>query len=139
MSKKHRKLKRRIKRSRQGYQNECMANDRHHLLWVGKKWNGYWASKLRLYPWLIVPIPKCTLHKQIHQEMSGIPVPSEPHCREAYNALVDLEKRGALSPKASVETRLEVLICLLDCIEIPTANALKHELAIVKKFYTREH
>lgn len=137
MSKKHRKLKKRIKRSHQRHQNNCMVKDRHHLMWVGKKWHGYWASKLRLYPWFIVPIPKCTLHFQIHQEMSGIPVPSEPHCREAYEVVIDLEKRGALSPSASVETRIELLIGLFDYVEPATARALKQELTIVKQFYSK--
>lgn len=134
---KRRKMKRHIRSSKGTSSTECKARDRHHLMWTAKSWDKYWASRLRLYPWFIVPIPKCTLHFQIHQEVSCIPVPSEPHCREAYETVRGLERRGALSPNASVETRLELLVSLFDCVEPATARALKQELAIVKQFYSK--
>lgn len=134
--KKHRKLKKRIKRNNR-QQPVRNVKDRHHIMWIGAQWSGYWAKQLRLYPWFIVLIPRDTLHRLIHHEMSGIPVPRESSCREAYVTVMDLEKRGALSPEASVETRIELLIALFDCVEPATATALKKELDIVKKFYAK--
>lgn len=45
-----------------------------------------------------------------------------------------LEKYGAIGPDDPIEKRLTVLIALFECIEQPTADALKEQLRLVHEF-----
>lgn len=137
MSKKQRRLKRRIRHNERKAFKAHFKFDVHHICWQRRKWGHGYAKKLREHWWLKVTIPTETLHHRIHEEIVSIPVPRESICRETYEAIVELEKRGSLKHEQSFETRLQLLICLLDCVEPLTADALKKQLSIVEEFYAR--
>lgn len=137
MSKKLRRLKKRIKRDREKRYKIRFKCDMHHILWQRRQWKGVYSRRVREFWWLKVLIPTDTLHHAIHDEINFIPVPNEKVCKEIFDCLVDMEKRGSLSQEQSFETRLQFLICLTDCREPQTANALKKQLQIVREFYAR--
>ena len=121
------------KKKRRNYNH---SSDTHHLLWQKRQW-GYGDLKaFRLYPYNRLKISVC-LHREIHAKISLIPIPSQ---RSAKNALVHLkmlEKYGGINENDSIEKRLNVLIALFDYVEQPTADALKKQLIIVRKFNER--
>lgn len=123
------------KRSKQKRkQRDRGVENTHHLCWPRKNWNGGYAHAIRQHWYFCVEIPAQTLHRVIHEEMSGIPVPDGAVARGAYEQVVLLEKQGALHPEASVETRLSLLIALFDCAAQPTADGFKEQLRIVRRF-----
>ena len=79
-------------------------------------------------------LPLNGLHEHIHNEMDGIPAPSEENAKEMYEHLEVLGKYGGISEKDSIEKRLKLLIALFTYIEQPTADALLKELEIVKSY-----
>lgn len=82
-------------------------------------------------------IPKTTLHRFIHENMTHIPVPSELAAKGALEQLRYLEKYGAISDDDPIEKRLGLLAALFDCVAQPTADGFREQLAIVRKFYEK--
>lgn len=107
--------------------------DRHHLFYQKRHYYGI-LSDLRSYEYCVVSIPKNTLHHKIHEYLGDIPAPKAASAREALNELRTLYQYGGISDTDSIEKRLRVLIALFDCIEQPTADALKEQLSIVQRF-----
>lgn len=122
------------KRNKQKKARDRGAVNTHHLCWPRKAWNSGYAHALRQHWYFCVEIPANTLHRQIHEEIHGIPVPDGRAAKVAYEQVELLEKRGALHPEASIETRLSLLIAIFDCFEQPTADGFKHQLRIVRRF-----
>ena len=112
MSKKKRRLKKRIKQSRKKSPPSDVRKDVHHLLWTRKSWKG----------------------GAVGQYIGSIPVPRYYSAKCALEQLGYLEKYGGISNEDPIEKRLKVLIALFECIEDCTADALKIQLAIVERF-----
>lgn len=107
----------------------------HHILWERRLWNSGSLRALREYYYCIVPLPKETIHKLIHEKIRNVPVPKQSYARYVLDELKKLDDVGAISDKDRIEKRLSVLICFFDCIEQETANALWEQLKIVREFY----
>lgn len=82
-------------------------------------------------------IPRSTLHRQIHERIKNVPVPKTINAINALAQLRKLEEQGAISEQDSLLKRLKVLIALFDCIEQPTADALKAQLEVAREFYKK--
>lgn len=131
--KKRHKKKRSISRVKHRTRN---ANDRHHILWQRNKWSQGYVYKLRDHPYCKILIPRETLHRHIHLEMIGIPVPSQDSAELALDRIGCLAERGLISYDDSFEKRLKVLIALFEGYENETAEALRKQLEIVQDYYT---
>lgn len=122
------------RRKRKRKQKNKGVENTHHLCWPRRRWDSGYAHAIRQHWFFRIEIPAQTLHRTIHVEMSGIPVPDGAVAREAYEQVVLLEERGALSPEASIETRLSLLIALFDYAAQPTADGFKEQLEVVRRF-----
>ena len=109
------------------------AMDRHHIMFQRRHYTGI-QSEFRNYPYCVVSIPKNTLHRQIHEYLGDIPAPRPVNAREALWQLKVLYRYGGISDDDDIETRIKVLISLFECVEQPTADALKKQLAIVQNY-----
>lgn len=136
MSKKKNRGKRRKNRRRKVRVNG-MVYDRHHLCFIKGKWATGSIYTLRQFHYCIMPIPKDTLHRYIHRNMTSIPVPREIAAKGALDQLRYLEKFGAISDDDPIEKRLMLLAALFDCIEQPTADGFRQQLELVHKFYAK--
>ena len=137
MSKKKRRLRKRIKQSQKPYVPNPNRKDIHHLLWTRKSWKGGAVGELRMHWYCRIAIPRDTLHKEIHHYIGSIPVSRYHSAKSVLEQLGYLEKYGGISEKDPIEKRLKVLIALFECIEDDTANALKVQLEIVNRFYDK--
>ena len=130
--------KKKLRYKRRKYRNNrkpiSSAQDRHHIFFMRKSYSKGELSTLRLFWYCIVSIPRDTMHREIHCEINNIPVPSGLNARLALEQLYALEEYGAISWDDPIEKRLEVLISLFECCEQPTADALKRELKVVRRF-----
>lgn len=111
-----------------------MSLNRHHLLWTRKKWRRGYGGKLRCFWYLRPSIPAETLHRYIHENMVGIPRPNELLCQSALEQLKILDRRGVIHNSDPLELRLELLICLLDTGDSPTANALRQQKDLITSY-----
>lgn len=109
--------------------------DRHHLLWLRTEWNKGYCHALRSHWYLIVDIPRETLHAAIHHNVSMIPTPRGCSAKSAFEQLVYLESFGALHKNDPIEKRLKLLIAMFDCSDPETAEALKRQLDVVRNSY----
>ena len=82
-------------------------------------------------------IPRDSLHRQIHTIVKLIPPPKPLNAKEALWHLNMLLKNGGINENDKLEKRLSVLIALFDCVEQPTADALRKQLEVVHKFYNK--
>lgn len=127
------KLKKRYMKRKKS-KTHCVSNsakDRHHILYQRRHYTGV-LSDLRNYEYCVVSIPKNTLHRQIHEYLGDIPAPRPASAREALWQLRVLYRYGGISDTDDIEKRLLVLISLFECVEQPTADALKEQLSIVR-------
>lgn len=132
MSKKYRK--RCKKKKRKAKVQVKSLYDRHHLLWTRRSWEKGALRKLRLHPYCIVVLHRDTLHQYIHAKMTDIPVPKTSSVKAVLDHLALLEGYGAIGSNDPIEKRLNVLAALFDCMEQPTADALREQLRIVREF-----
>ena len=134
-----RTLKKRIKKSHQKRPFDPNIQDRHHLLWQAAHYNHGYAKRLRLHPWLIMLIPRDTLHHSIHNAIGDIPVPSDDLCKRAYFKLTELESQELLDYRATVEDRIDWLLDVWTLEEAPnTVLALLHQKKVVHDFYRNQ-
>lgn len=110
------------------------SKDEHHLLYTRKDWSSGSAKVLRRQSYCKVLLPR-DLHEKLHAEVSSVPVPSENSIKHALDQMDYLARFKAISEKDNAEKRLSVLIALFDCIEQPTADALKKQLKIIREYY----
>lgn len=135
---KKRKLRKRIQES----QNKCQFNqpveDRHHLLWQAAHYGHGYAKMLRIHPWLIMLIPRDTLHHEIHSKIGDIPVPNDELCKAAYLELVQAETEGLLDYGATAEYRIDWLLNHFTIDNAPlTYLALINQRDVIHSFYQR--
>lgn len=108
--------------------------DRHHIFWIRKEWSKGELNKLRLHPYCIVSLRRDTIHIFLHTHLAYIPTPRPLIVKEVLHHLKYLEDYGAISLDDPIEKRLRVLIALFDCVEQPTADALREQLRLVYEF-----
>lgn len=108
--------------------------DRHHLFWYKREYSKGWLKRLRDYWYCSLEIPRDTLHRRIHYEVSHVPVPRISSVKSAFEQLTMLEKHGAISRDDDIEKRLKVLLALFDCMEPETTKALEKQLKVVREF-----
>lgn len=108
--------------------------DRHHILWYKRDYSKGWAKRIRDHWYCTVEIPRNTLHKQIHYEVSHIPVPRVMSIKSALEQLELLERFGGISRDDDIEKRVMVLMALFDCCEPKTHEALKKQYEVICKF-----
>ena len=111
-----------------------MVLNHHHMLWPRKKWRKGYGGKLRCFWYLRPLIPADTLHRYLHENMVGIPRPNELLCESALEQLQILDRKGILHKDDPLPLRLELLICLLDTGDSPTAKALKQQLELITSY-----
>lgn len=109
------------------------SKDKHHIFFQKRCYKGA-VSSLRSYWYCVVSIPRDTLHRQIHEAVRNVPTPKPSSAREAVEELRTLYKYGGISEKDDIEKRLKVLAALFDCIEQPTADALRKQLSVVQEY-----
>lgn len=108
--------------------------DRHHIFWYKREYSKGWLKCLRGYWYCSLEIPRDTLHRRIHYEVSHVPVPRIGSIKSALEQLAMLEKHGAISRDDDIEKRLKVLLALFDYIEPETTKALEKQLKVVREF-----
>ena len=123
--------KRKRKRRRQLLRRRC---DTHHIFYMEKYWGHGVYGVLRKHHYCMVPIPRDTLHRYIHQNLGNIPVPDEFAVEEALKQLYLLEEAGVLHDTDPIEKRLRLLAALFDGMAQTTTIALLKQLDIVYKF-----
>lgn len=129
--------KRRRKKRKKKSAKKCPIRagyDRHHIFYQGRHYNCAELLQLRNHPYCVVPIPRDTLHREIHEFVGDIPKPSKINAKETLFQIEALEKAGSISLEDSLEKRLDLLAFFFDCVEQPTADALRKQLKIVCKF-----
>lgn len=108
------------------------ATNSHHLCWPKRCWAKNQATnKLRNHPYCIVDLPQNTVHRHIHENMRGIPVPMECTAENALIQLQVLEEYGGIKPTDPIERRLMVLAAIFDKSDQDTANAFRQQFGIV--------
>lgn len=127
------KKKKRYKKKRGKPCNSSVDN--HHLLWPRRTWGRQPQRKLRCHPYCSVVVPKNTLHRLIHSETDPVPVPNDVNIDSALYQLNLLERFGGISLDDPIEKRLMVLAAIFDCSEQPTADMLRKQMEVVRKFY----
>lgn len=110
------------------------SKDEHHLLYTRKDWSSGSAKVLRRQSYCKVRLPR-DLHEKLHAEVPSVPVPGGNSVKHALDQMDYLAHFGAISEKDNVEKRLLVLIALFDCVEQPTADALRKQLKIIREYY----
>lgn len=112
--------------------------NRHHILWVASTWDsaGQYAHLLRHHEYMIKPVPRDTLHMEIHMTIGHIPVPSEEACKLAYLEIERCLAEGTISMKDTIEQRIDFLLDLWSFDAEPrTVLALQWQREIVRQFY----
>lgn len=138
VSKKKKKLKKRIKKSQVKRPFNPSVKDRHHLLWQAAHYDRGYAKMLRLHPWLIMLIPRDTLHHEIHSKIGDIPTPDIELCKAAYLELVRLEQNEQLDYGTTIEERIDWLLDRFTIDNAPRTHlALLHQKEVVHSFYKR--
>lgn len=112
---------------------EYCGEDMHHIFFQKRYYKHGLLKMLRMYPYCRVKIPKSTLHCFIHAKIRSVPTPNPANIKDVLWHLDTLYKFGGINDNDPIEKRLRVLIALFDCIEQPTADALKKQLDIVIK------
>lgn len=105
MSKKKKKLNRKSRRPR----TTVSQYDKHHLCFIRRRWNVGSVRALREFHYCIMPLPRATLHRYIHENMANIPAPSEFAAKSALDQLRYLEKYDAIHDDDPIEKRLVLL------------------------------
>jgi len=105
--------------------------DCHHIFYYRKDYKTKTLRELRELPYCKVYLPKDTIHKAIHALVPCVPVPKEVNAREIIRHIGFLEEYKAIGSADSFEKRIETLASLFDCIEQPTADALRAQAIIV--------
>lgn len=132
MSKKKRRYHNKRKKKKTCH---CLVCDKHHILFIKKRWSKGILDALRTHHYCVISIPKCTLHHYIHENIHEIPAPSPIAAKYALEQLEYLDMMGALPDTDPICKRLNVLAALFDCSAQPTADALKLQAKIVHRYY----
>lgn len=140
MSRRPKRLRKRVKRNRRQRPTNYVRTNLHHLLWLRAKWDKNTYARAIRHNWYFkVLIPAETLHKAIHQEIpNGIPMPSVGELKEACMLLAEMDRNGDLREDDNVMIRSLVLTTLFDK-DTATYKALRKQYDIIVEFYTAEN
>ena len=116
-------------------QKPHVGEDLHHLLWTRRMYNKGWARILRSHPYCQSYIPRDTLHRKIHHEISSIPLPDGADAHNAFELLLWKESRGELDFSDSILQKLDFLIENL--ATEATVKALERQRQVVLNFCER--
>lgn len=111
--------------------------DCHHLLWSRHDWQNGYASELRSHPYFGIRIPQDSLHRQIHLEISNIPVPGGEACHKALEALnLAVEQKQVAISQDSPQERINFLLEIWDGVASTrrTVAALIEELMVFQAY-----
>lgn len=108
------------------------TRDIHHIFWSRKDWHDGCANLIRDHWYCKVSIPKNTLHKEIHNNVTHVPVPPIGELKRAFSHLAEMEQYGIIKKNDDIERRLVMLIPLF---EGTTKQALQHQFNVVSDFY----
>lgn len=133
MKKRKRNKRKQANRKRPNSRNNKVL-DAHHVCWYRKDWSHGACMGLRRHPYCIVYIPKNTLHRFIHTNMTSIPVPKEKSALYVIRQLDLLMESGDISQSDPIEKRLAILAALFEPVDSQTAKAFNRQLAIVHEF-----
>lgn len=114
------------------------STDKHHIFWYHRDYSKGYAKKLRDFWYCTIEIPRDSLHRQIHYEVSHIPVPAIYNIKEAIEQLKLLDATHVLHSDDNFQIRLKVLMALFDECEDGTYQALLKQYLIVCKFYNKD-
>ena len=128
------KKKKRLRKRKRKHNVTNNARDRHHLCYQSRKWQRGNLRLLRDYWYCKISIPRDTLHRKIHLELSDIPAPKDSSAKSALEQLEQLEAFSVISEFDSLERRLDLLAALFDCSDQATADAFREQLRIVREF-----
>lgn len=97
-------------------------NSLHHMLWTRRDWNTGLAHTLRTSHWFQIYLP-VQIHRELHEEVDPIPIPSEQDCEEVLRQLELLENTA---PKVKAKMRPSARCYWLAAVvkNEATANAL---------------
>lgn len=87
----------------------------------------------------MVYLERDTIHRYLHTHLAYIPTPRAMVAKDVLYHLDLLKKYGGIKDDDPLEKRLQVLIALFDCVEQPTADALREQLSLVHKFEKAPH
>ena len=128
------KRQRYVGRRKRVYHPPTTPLDKHHLCFIGRRWNNGWLASFRKYWYCIVKIPRDTIHRYIHENLATISPPSPENAKAALEQLWELNKYGAIHDTDSIERRLEVLIALFDCVEPKTTEGFRKQLELIREY-----
>jgi hypothetical protein len=133
------KKRRYLKLERRKARRECVTcgKDTHHIFYQKRHWRGEALNMLRDYWYCKAEIPKNTLHRRIHSIIQDVPAPKAINAKSALDQLRTLERYEVIHENDTIERKLEVLIALFDYVEQPTAEALKKQLDVARKYYSK--
>jgi len=131
-----RKLAKKKRRKKARKEKALLTNtqDCHHLFYYRKDYKTKILRELREFYYCKLYVPKDTLHKTLHAMVKNVPVPKEVNAREVLRHLRLLESQGAISSQDGFEKRVDIIAALLDCVEQPTADALRVQAKIAHEF-----
>lgn len=111
------------------------AQDLHHICYTRRGWSQGYARALREHPFCKVYIPRDTLHRAIHVNLSQIPAPEGNDAKRVFEYLMRLERAGQLDYAADILERLDFLIAHLETST--TVEALKKQRGLVEQYKPR--
>lgn len=111
-----------------------MKTDTHHILFPKSDWKKNAAKRLRNHWYLTPKIPKDTMHKAIHENVSFVPVPSEKIIRDALVQIHLLEGYGVLHIDDPISKRIALLASFFECCCPDTVEALEKQYKIATRF-----
>lgn len=91
-------------------------------------------NELRKHPYCIILIPRDTLHRDIHEWVTDIPVPSQVNAARALMQLSIMEEQQVISYDDDFGFRLTVLASLFDSSEPATAEGLRKQFNILRAY-----
>ena len=128
------KKKRRYEHHKRVYYPPTTPLDKHHLCFIGRRWNNGWLGSFRKYWYCIIKIPRNSLHRYIHENLATIPAPRPENAKAALEQLWELNRYGAIHESDDIERRLELMIALFDCAEPKTTEGFRKQLEIIREF-----
>lgn len=124
------KKKRKKKRSVPYYSQR----DFHHFLYPRRRWDEkFYAHLLRNHNYCGDYILKYTVHHNVHEAVTNVPMPNDDVCSYVVCRLNELYSDGVISNDDSAVKRISILIDLFEGIADDTAEALKIQREVMKR------
>lgn len=120
---------------KKGGEHSRAVCDYHHIFYQKRYWSRGYAKALRNCEYGGKLIPRDTLHRRIHRELTAVPVPSGKGCKIAFEAMLVALNNGWIDPiNDSLETMITFYIDVWKNYELETVNALKKQLEVIRSY-----